>query len=200
LTHARCLVLPFLTFLLSVLMGLPLPDAAITAPSERPLETQAVTATRFAFTYSRNPGSNLIETPNVGHRWYESILTQQQVIAEQIDELRHSFDQNLINTQDFLDGMSSLFERTDRLYIRWKKLGWPVDDESIIRPFSEATLLGRKDMAVGRSLNYLRLSLINFFLGYSDSNSTLIESAEGQVALSKAWRTRSLLFIRGLDL
>lgn len=199
MTHTRRVVFAFLTFSLSVLVGLLLPDVAITAPSGSPLENQGVTATRFVFTYTRGSGSNLIETRDVGHRWYESILTQQQVIAEQIDVLRNRFDQNLINTHDFLDGMSSLFERTDRLYIRWKRLGWPADDKSIFRPFSEATLLGRKDMAIGRSLNYLRLSLINFFLGYSDSNSTLIDTAEGQIALSKAWRTRSLLFIRGLD-
>jgi len=94
--------------------------------------------------------------------------------------------------------VSSLFERTDRLYSQWKKLG-PVDAKTISQPVSEAALIVRKDMAVGKSLNYLRLSLINFFLGYADSNGSQIADAEGQVALSKAWRTRSLLFIKALD-
>lgn len=176
-----------------------LPNAPLSAPLETPLETRPTNLGFLGFSFCDASGINPIETRNVGHRWYESVLTQQQVIADQIDNLRSEFDHNLLDTADFLDRLSFLFDRADRLYIEWKKLGWPVDESALYRPFTETVLLGRKDLAVGRSINYLRLSLINLFLGYADSNSALIETAEGQAILSKVWRTRSLLFLRNLD-
>jgi hypothetical protein len=192
--HARSAVPPFLTCLLSPLLMLLLsPNVGLPAPEW----TRGTQAIPVAYLDTANPGDSS-ETRNVSPRWYESVLRQQQIIAEQVDDLRYKLNQNLMTTEDFLDGVSSLFERTDRLYSQWKKLG-PVEAKAISQPVSEAALVVRKDMAVGKSLNYLRLSLINFFLGYADSNGSQIADAEGQVALSKAWRTRSLLFIKALD-
>ena len=193
--HARSAAPPFLTCILSLLVMLLLsPNAGLPAPGW----TRGTQATAVANLDTANP-SDSSETRNVSPRWYESVLRQQQIIAQQVDDLRDKLNQNLMTTQDFLDGVSSLFERTDRLYSQWKKLGYPVDAKTISQPVSEAALIVRKDAAVGKSLNYLRLSLINFFLGYADSNGGQIADAESQVALSKAWRTRSLLFIRALD-
>ena len=139
---------------------------------------------------------------HVSRTWYQSILRQQQIISEQVDELRDKLNQNLMSSREFLDRMSSLFERTDRLYVQWKKRGYPVDpfgEGRVLWPLSEATLLARKDAAVGRSLNYLKLSLINFFLGYVDSDGALIDTAESQAAISRAWRVRSELFLKTLE-
>jgi hypothetical protein len=196
LKRAQSFALPFLTFVPSVLL-VPLffASPALSAPSEKLLEHKTTATAKLEIAYSGGPA----ETLYAGQRWYESILRQQQIISEQIDELRSKVNQNLMTTQDFLNGMSSLFERTDRLYVQWKKLGCPVDAKPIPQPATEATSIVRKDMAVGKSLNYLRLSLINFFLGYADSNGSQIADAESQAQLSKAWRTRSLPFIKALD-
>lgn len=136
-------------------------------------------------------------------RWYSSVLTQHRIISERVQNIRDKLHQNLLGTPEFLDEVSALFERTDRLYAQWKKL----EDLSAAKPREEETVGAhtiddppeREDMAVGKSLNYLRLSLINFFLGYCDSNGKQIDDAEKQARLSKLWRTRSQLFIKALD-
>jgi hypothetical protein len=194
--RAKCLAFPFFTSVFSLLLMLLLvPNAALTASCETLFQTQATIIAPFETSRT----DSACETRNVGHRWYESVLRQQQIIAEQIEELRRKFNHHLVTTQDFLDGLSSLFERTDRLYAQWKKLGCPVNLYGSSRPWSEAVLVTRKDMAVGKSLNYLRLSLINFFLGYADSDGIQISNAETQVALSKVWRIRSLMLVKALD-
>jgi hypothetical protein len=176
-------------------MLLLIPNTALTASPETLFQTHATIIAPLEIART----DSAYQTRNVGQRWYQSILRQQQIIAEQIDELRNKLNQHLMTTQDFLDGLSSLFERTDRLYAQWKKLGCPVNPYGTSRPWSEAVLFTRKDMAVGESLNYLRLSLINFFLGYTDSDGIQISNAETQVALSKVWRIRSLMLVKALD-
>lgn|GEM_PF-6606233 len=158
-----------------------------------------------------------VQTPDVGvdnasgidgrltnpQGWYTSILTQHQIISEKIEETREKLHQDLLGTQEFLDEVSELFERTDRLYRKWKELDTPcanqAPDEQAIGPESAGDPPEREDAAVGKSLNYLRLSLINFFLGYCDSNGKQIDDAEKQARLSKLWRTRSQLFVKTLD-
>ena len=176
-------------------MLLLVPNTALTASFGTLFPAQATIIAPFET--SRTDSAR--ETRNVGQSWYESVLRQQQIIAEQIDELRSKLNKQLVTTQDFLDGLSSLFERTDRLYAQWKRLGCPVNPYGSSRPWSEAVLMTRKDMAVGKSLNYLRLSLINFFLGYADSDGIQISNAETQVVLSKVWRIRSLMLVKALD-
>jgi hypothetical protein len=137
------------------------------------------------------------------HRWYSSVLTQHQIISDRIDEMREKLHQDLLGTQDFLDEVSTLFERTDRLYATWKELenatADPPKDEDTVERQRPSEPPQREDAAVGKSLNYLRLSLINFFLGYCDSNGKQIDDAEKQARLSKLWRTRSKLFVKALD-
>jgi hypothetical protein len=194
--RAERLAFPFPTSVFSLLLMLVfIPNTALTASWDTPFETQATTIAPLEA--ARTDSAR--ETRNVGQRWYESILREQQIIAEQIDELRSKLNQDLMTTQDFLDGLSSLFERTDRLYAQWKKLGCRVNPYGTSRPWSEAVLLTRKDMAVGKSLNYMRLSLINFFLGYADSDGIQISNAETQGDLSEIWRIRSRMLLKSPD-
>jgi hypothetical protein len=136
-------------------------------------------------------------------RWYNSILTQHQIICERVEEMRAKLHENLLDTQEFLDEVSLLFERTDRLYANWKQLengGTPrLRVKGSVGPHKDGVPTQREDAAVGKSLNYLRLSLINFFLGYCDSNGKQIDDAEKQARLSKLWRARSRLFVNELD-
>jgi hypothetical protein len=194
--RAECLAFPFLTSVLSLLLMLLLiPNTALAASLETLFQIQATTIAPLETAHT----DSARDVRDAGQRWYASILRQQEIIAGQIDELRNKLNHNLVTTQDFLDGLSSLFERTDRLYAQWKRLGCPVNPYESSRPWSEAVLFTRKDMAVGKSLNYLRLSLINFFLGYADSDGIQISNAETQVALSRVWRIRSLMLLKALD-
>lgn len=161
-------------------------------------------------------------------RWYTSFLTQQEVITRQVEELRQKLHENTIGTGEFLESLEGLLARADGLYAQWKRLGpgnrlaaQPHTGRKVMNAFSEAAAIARrltqpttepssrdtteaareprKDLAVGKSLNYLRLSILNFFLGYADSNGRQIDDAERQVLLSRLWRSRSLLFIRQLE-
>ena len=154
-------------------------------------------------------------------RWYVSFLTQQQVITCQVDELRERLRENLIGPEEFLERLDVLLQKADRLYAQWKrvslknglrdspgetKTGGPGKDVPIpaaeaATPASESSAAStqRNDVAVGKCLNYLRLSIVNFFLGYADSNGRQIDDAERQVSLSGVWRSRSLSFIKALE-
>jgi hypothetical protein len=153
-------------------------------------------------------------------RWYFSFLTQQRVIAGQVEELRERLRQDLIGTEEFLQKLDPLLQRADRLYAQWKRIGarnagWLHSRESVAakpdrvpavlvpQTANRATGSGpdgaRNDLAVGKCLNYLRLSIVNLFLGYEDSNGRQIEDAERQASLSTVWRSKSLTFIRALE-
>jgi len=167
------------------------------------------------------PGSQAAASND--QRWYMSLLTQQELISQQTEELRNRLHDNLIGTEEFLDGLDALLVRTEKLYGQWKRLGTSdaltpgpngahgtggtentrdtePGDGRRSRDYRRAPKAGAvpSDMAVGKSLNYLKLSLLNFFLGYSDRNGRQIDDAEKQVSLSRLWRTRSLLFIQSL--
>ncbi|UCF78100.1 MAG: hypothetical protein JSW03_08295 [Candidatus Eiseniibacteriota bacterium] len=164
-------------------------------------ESHDEVATRVASLENPTVKSDL--PPANTQRWYTSLLTQQQIISERIEDMRNKLHRDLLGTQDFLDEVSALFERADRLYDQWKKVETPTATRSTGEKkseFAEAPAPPeREDVAVGKSLNYLRLSLINFFLGYCDSNGKQIDDAEKQARLSKLWRTRSQLFVNALD-
>ncbi len=154
-------------------------------------------------------------------RWYFSFLTQQRVIAAQADELTQRLRRNLIGTDEFLQRLDPLLQRADRLYMQWKRIGakhaerlaagetrktGPARIPPVIAakttvpaPGSNADQTLRDDAAVGKCLNYLRLSIVNLFLGYADSNGRQIEDAELQAGLSGLWRSKSLSFIRALE-
>jgi hypothetical protein len=145
-------------------------------------------------------------------RWYISFLTQQKVISGQVDDLRNLLRENLITPEQFLQRLDSLLSRADRLYSQWKRVntngagGCGSSTATITSDTSEMNRNGARqnrppardkenDLAVGKCLNYLRLSILNFFLGYSDSNGRQIDDAETQVTLSRVWHSRSLSFI-----
>ena len=153
-------------------------------------------------------------------RWYVSFLTQQRVISAQVAELRSRLRANLIGTEEFLDRLDPLLLRADRLYTQWKRIGAtnaerlragdggttgrsgssPVRAEYPQAPASGGPDCERRDdAAVGKCLNYLRLSLVNLFLGYADSNGRQIADAERQASLSGVWRSKSLSFIDALE-
>ncbi|MFH0778136.1 MAG: hypothetical protein V2A71_05835 [Candidatus Eisenbacteria bacterium] len=198
---------------------------------------------------------------NARQRWYNSIFTQQQLISQQVHEMRVKLGQNLLTTDEFLDTVTSLVERVDRLYAHWKRVGarslsaGPLAGPSAASadaafraalsaasfgsspgaslstslgsasytdpaafntnlaspsPADTAAALGtqktpqpamasRRDAAVGKSLNYLKLSLLNLFLGYCDSNGSQIADADEQEMLSRLWRTRSIAFVREME-
>ena len=154
-------------------------------------------------------------------RWYFSFLTQQRVIAGQVEELRGRLRENLIGTEEFLERLDPLLQRADRLYGQWKRIGERNADRPhagqsgtpepgrvppVLVPRAATQATGssadgdlRNDVAVGKCLNYLRLSIVNLFLGYEDSNGRQIEDAERQASLSAVWRSKSLTFIRALE-
>ena len=154
-------------------------------------------------------------------RWYVSFLTQQRVITAQVDELKERLRQNRIGTEEFLEGLDPLLQRADRLYAKWKTIGarnaqrlsaaearpTGVGGRSTLlaartaapTPGHPAEGAGRNDAAVGKCLNYLRLSIVNLFLGYADSNGSQIDDADRQADLSVVWRSKSLFFIRALE-
>ena len=175
------------------------PSAVFSASAEAPFGNQLTIFGPVLVTLCSSSSSYPAKPPNIVHAWYESVLTQQQIIAGQMDELRGQFERDLLGTHDLLERLDFLLEKADRLYAEWKKTGWPLDETVRYGSFTGELFQQRRDLAIGRSINYLRLSLINLSLGYSDSNGSLIEAAEGQEALAKLWRTRSLLFLRNLD-
>ena len=153
-------------------------------------------------------------------RWYVSFLTQQRVIAGQVDELRSRVRANLMGTEEFLDRLDPLLQRADRLYTQWKRVGasnaerLSAGESRTTGPHGRSTVLTeetavptpgcpdcdrRNDVAVGKCLNYLRLSIVNLFLGYADSNGRQIDDAERQAGLSGVWRSKSLSFINALE-
>ncbi len=185
--HISCLVAAFLVA-----------SAVTPVFAENPVQTQPAIGPGIDL-FSLKPAGPLTNA----QRWYTSVLTQHQVISERIEEMREKLHQNLLGTQEFLDEVSTLFERADRLYATWKGMESAVTatppNEEAARQQRPLDPPQREDAAVGKSLNYLRLSLINFFLGYCDSNGKQIDDAEKQARLSKLWRTRSKLFIKALD-
>lgn len=162
-------------------------------------------------------------------RWYFSFLTQQRLIVAQVEELRQRLHQNLMGTDEFLEKLDPLLQKADRLYTQWKRIGvknaartsgnaglagrspvggnnsvseggkMPESNTSAPDTESNAASLARDDVAVGKCLNYLRLSIVNLFLGYADSNGRQIADAETQAGLSTVWRSRSMSFIRALE-
>ena len=165
---------------------------------------------------SQTTGSSLSNT----QRWYVSFLTQQRVIAVQVDELRSRLRENLMGTEEFLEKLDPLLQRADRLYTQWKRIGAQnaerlrAGDNRVAGPGRGSPVLAaeaaiptpgctdcdrRNDVAVGKCLNYLRLSIVNLFLGYTDSNGRQIDDAERQAGLSVVWRSKSLSFISALE-